>query len=67
MFDAQLVVADVLKRKQEDGDEEAAKKPRLDIPIEEQMLMATIPYHSISYQEQVSPARIVILKNSLSG
>ncbi|XP_054289687.1 tRNA (uracil-5-)-methyltransferase homolog B-like isoform X2 [Macrosteles quadrilineatus] len=49
-----LVVADVLKRKQEDSGQEASKKPRLDIPIEEQMLMSTIPYHSISYEEQLS-------------
>lgn len=50
----QLVVADVLKRKQEDGGPDASKKVRLDIPLEEQMLMATIPYHSVSYQEQVT-------------
>lgn len=49
-----MVVADVLKRKQEDcGGEESSKKPRLDISIEEQMLMSTIPYHTVSYEEQV--------------
>lgn len=48
------MVADVLKRKQEDGGPDASKKVRLDIPLEEQMLMATIPYHSVSYQEQVT-------------
>lgn len=31
-----------------------AKKPRLDIPLSEQVLMSTIPYHSIEYEEQVS-------------
>ncbi|XP_046680805.1 tRNA (uracil(54)-C(5))-methyltransferase homolog isoform X2 [Homalodisca vitripennis] len=49
-----LVVADVLKRKQEDSGPEASKRPRLDIPIEEQMLMSTIPYYSVSYNEQLS-------------
>lgn len=50
-----LVVADVLKRKQEDsGGDESSKKPRLDISIEEQMLMSTIPYHTVSYEEQLS-------------
>lgn len=31
-----------------------AKKPKLDIPLSEQVLMSTIPYHSIEYEEQVS-------------
>lgn len=31
-----------------------AKRPRLDIPLSEQVLMSTIPYHSIDYEEQVS-------------
>lgn len=31
-----------------------AKKPKLDIPLSEQVLMSTIPYHSIDYEEQVS-------------
>lgn len=31
-----------------------AKKPKLDIPLNEQVLMSTIPYHSIEYEEQVS-------------
>jgi len=31
-----------------------AKKPKLDIPLSEQVLMSTIPYHSIGYEEQVS-------------
>lgn len=30
------------------------KKPKLDIPLSEQVLMSTIPYHSIGYEEQVS-------------
>lgn len=30
------------------------KKPKLDIPLSEQVLMSTIPYHSIAYEEQVS-------------
>lgn len=30
------------------------KKPKLDIPLGEQVLMSTIPYHSIEYEEQVS-------------
>lgn len=51
----QLVIADVLKRKTEDGNDTVeTKKPKLDIPIEEQMLMSTIPYHSVSYEEQVN-------------
>jgi len=49
-----LVVADVLKRKQEDGGQESSKRPRLDIPVEEQMLMSTIPYHTVSYEEQLA-------------
>lgn len=50
-----LVIADVLKRKTEDGNDTVeTKKPKLDIPIEEQMLMSTIPYHSVSYEEQLS-------------
>uniref|UniRef100_A0A1B6DRV2 tRNA (uracil(54)-C(5))-methyltransferase n=1 Tax=Clastoptera arizonana TaxID=38151 RepID=A0A1B6DRV2_9HEMI len=50
-----LVVADVLKRKGEDSNEGTeSKKPKLDIPLEEQMLMSTIPYHSIAYEEQLS-------------
>lgn len=49
-----MVVADVLKRKGEDGhDIVESKKAKLDIPLEEQMLMSTIPYHSIGYEEQV--------------
>lgn len=49
------MIADVLKRKGEDGNDIIeSKKPKLDIPIEEQMLMSTIPYHSIAYDEQVS-------------
>lgn len=31
-----------------------AKKPKFDIPLNEQVLMSTIPYHSIEYEEQVS-------------
>jgi len=31
-----------------------AKRPKLDIPLSEQVLMSTIPYHSIEYEEQVS-------------
>ncbi|XP_060865792.1 tRNA (uracil-5-)-methyltransferase homolog B-like isoform X1 [Metopolophium dirhodum] len=30
-----------------------AKRPRLDIPLSEQVLMSTIPYHSIEYEEQL--------------
>lgn len=30
------------------------KKPKLDIPLSEQVLMSTIPYHSIGYEEQVN-------------
>ncbi|XP_025410379.1 tRNA (uracil(54)-C(5))-methyltransferase homolog isoform X1 [Sipha flava] len=31
----------------------ATKKPKLDIPLSEQVLMSTIPYHSIEYEEQL--------------
>lgn len=53
----QLVTSDVLKRKTDGSDDEAdntdSKKQKIDIPISEQVLMSTIPYHSLSYTEQV--------------
>jgi len=35
-----------------------AKKPKFDISLSEQVLMSTIPYHSIEYEEQVSKATV---------
>ncbi|XP_039292757.1 tRNA (uracil(54)-C(5))-methyltransferase homolog [Nilaparvata lugens] len=50
-----LVVADLRKRKTDDqSNGTLEKKAKYDIPIEEQMLMSTIPYHSVSYEEQLS-------------
>lgn len=54
----QLVTSDVLKRKTDGSEDEVvsydSKKQKIDIPISEQVLMSTIPYHSLSYSEQVS-------------
>lgn len=41
-----------------------AKRPRLDIPLSEQVLMSTIPYHSIEYEEQVCTKRLIQVYNS---
>lgn len=37
-----------------DEGKHVTKRPKLDIPLNEQVLMSTIPYHSIEYEEQVS-------------
>lgn len=53
----QLVTSDILKRKTDGSEDEVngydSKKQKIDIPISEQVLMSTIPYHSLSYREQV--------------
>lgn len=56
-FVFQLVTADTPKTNQNlayDEGNRVAKKSKLDIPLSEQVLMSTIPYHSIEYEEQVS-------------
>lgn len=57
MFFFQLVTADMPKTSINfayDEGNRVSKKPKLDIPLNEQVLMSTIPYHSIEYEEQVS-------------
>ncbi|XP_075220008.1 tRNA (uracil-5-)-methyltransferase homolog B-like [Lycorma delicatula] len=49
-----LVVADLKRKTDDQNGTLESKKAKYDIPIEEQMLMSTIPYHSISYDEQLS-------------
>lgn len=49
-----LVVADLKRKTDDQNGTLESKKAKYDIPIEEQMLMSTIPYHSISYEEQLS-------------
>ncbi|XP_049790460.1 tRNA (uracil-5-)-methyltransferase homolog A-like [Schistocerca nitens] len=50
-----IVTTDAQKRKPEDstGDDSDAKKAKLDLSVEERVLMATIPYHNIPYEEQL--------------
>jgi len=59
------VTSDVLKRKTDGSEDEVvsydSKKQKIDIPISEQVLMSTIPYHSLSYPEQVIGDRTATL------
>ncbi|XP_063226256.1 tRNA (uracil-5-)-methyltransferase homolog B-like [Bacillus rossius redtenbacheri] len=50
-----MLTTDAQKRKPEDGmgDDSDAKKAKLDLTVEERVLMLTIPYHNIPYEEQL--------------
>ncbi|GLH01792.1 tRNA (Uracil-5-)-methyltransferase-like protein A [Gryllus bimaculatus] len=50
-----IVTNDAQKRKPEDGmgDDSDAKKAKLDLSVDERVLMITIPYHNIPYEEQL--------------
>lgn len=52
LFFAQLVTTDELK-KEDDDEASASKKIKIEIPLEEQVLMSQIPFYSIDYEEQV--------------
>jgi hypothetical protein len=51
----QILTTDAQKRKPEEssGDDSDAKKAKLDLSVDERVLMVTIPYHNIPYEEQV--------------
>lgn len=55
LFLDQLLTTDAQKRKPEEstGDDSDAKKAKLDLSVDERVLMVTIPYHNIPYEEQV--------------
>ncbi|CAH0390138.1 unnamed protein product [Bemisia tabaci] len=48
-----LVTTDELK-KEDDDEASASKKIKIEIPLEEQVLMSQIPFYSIDYEEQLS-------------
>jgi hypothetical protein len=50
-----MLTTDAQKRKPEEstGDDSDAKKAKLDLSVDERVLMVTIPYHNIPYEEQV--------------
>jgi hypothetical protein len=50
-----MLTTDAQKRKPEEstGDDSDAKKAKLDLTVNERVLMVTIPYHNIPYEEQV--------------
>ncbi|KAJ9595601.1 hypothetical protein L9F63_013197 [Diploptera punctata] len=50
-----ILTTDAQKRKPEDstGEDSDAKKAKLDLSVDERVLMVTIPYHNIPYEEQL--------------
>ncbi|PSN45074.1 hypothetical protein C0J52_04012 [Blattella germanica] len=50
-----ILTTDAQKRKPEEstGDDSDAKKAKLDLTVDERVLMVTIPYHNIPYEEQL--------------
>ncbi|KDR06356.1 tRNA (uracil(54)-C(5))-methyltransferase homolog-B-like [Zootermopsis nevadensis] len=50
-----ILTTDAQKRKPEEGtgDDSDAKKAKLDLSVDERVLMVTIPYHNIPYEEQL--------------
>lgn len=60
----------MLKRKTDGSEDEVvsydSKKQKIDIPMSEQVLMSTIPYHSLSYSEQVCNFSLLLMFSCLS-